>query len=34
MTLVAVEPILKYHPYFARILIPTLESGRKTVLGG
>ena len=32
--LVGVEPSLKYHPYILRILIPTRESGRETVLGG
>ena len=34
LTLVEVEPSLKYHPYIVRILILARESGQETVLGG
>ena len=34
MALAIGEPLLKYHPCFVRLLTPTRESGRGTVLGG
>ena len=34
LTLVGVEPILKYHPHNAEILISCSESYRETVSGG
>ncbi len=33
-TLVPMEPTLKYHPWFVRVLTSFRESGRGTVLGG